>query len=146
MIKRISILFLTILLALSVCSCGKTEKTTPDTVTQEETVPVAEEGATGIESQAALDLINNLPEYEFDEVIEEHYDENSKDYYINAKATKQQFDEYVELCEKAGYIHHVDDGSDSMFFNAYSDSGMEVSVSYSEKESTVFVLVYHKSF
>ena len=68
MIKRISILFLTLLLALSVCSCGKTEKITPDTVTQEETVPVAEEGATGIESQAALDLINNLPEYEFDEV------------------------------------------------------------------------------
>lgn len=132
------------MLSFCACSCGKTEKTAPD-ITEKETVPVAEEGATGIESQEALNLKNYLPEYAFDEIIEEHYEESSHDYYINAKATEQQFDEYVELCKKAGYIHRVDDGSDGMFFNAYCDDGMEVSVSFSEKNSSLFVLVYRKN-
>ena len=142
--KKITILFLSILLALSVSACGKTEKTAPET-TGKETVPVAEEGATGIESQEALNLKYVLPEYEFDEIIEEYYEESSNDYYINAKATKPQFDEYVELCKSACYVHRIDNGSDNMFFNAYSDDGMEVSVSYSEKNSTLFVLVYRKN-
>ena len=72
-VKKISILFLAILIALSVCSCGKTDKSAPD-ITEKETVPVAEEGATGIESQEALNLRYVLPEYEFDEITEEHYE------------------------------------------------------------------------
>ncbi len=142
--KKLSILFLSLLLALAVCSCGKTEKTVPVT-SPEKAIPTAAEGATGVESQEALNLKYILPEYEFGEIIEEHYEESSHDYYINAKATEQQFTEYVELCKKAGYVHNVDDGSDPMFYNAYSDSGAEVSVSFSEKDSTIFILVYQKS-
>ncbi len=143
--KKISILFLTLLLALCVCSCGKTEKAAPD-ITEKETIPVAEEGATGIESQEALDLKYFLPEYEFDEIIEEHYEESNNDYYINAKVDKQQYDEYVELCKEAGFTHRVDDGNDPLLYNAFSENGAEICVTYSEKNSTIFVLVYHKSF
>ncbi|MBQ6265710.1 MAG: hypothetical protein IJK60_09710 [Clostridia bacterium] len=142
--KKLSILFFVLMLSFCACSCGKTEKTAPD-ITEKETVPVAEEGATGIESQEALNLKNYLPEYEFDEIIEEHYEEGSNDYYIHAKATKQQFDEYVELCKEAGFTHRVDGAEDPLLYNAFGENGAEVSVTYSEKTSSVFVLVYLKN-
>ena len=143
MTKKLLLFFITIFL-LFICSCGKTERNISET-NSGNSIPVAEEGATGVESQEALNLKYLLPEYEFNEIIEEHYEESSKDYYLNAKASKQQFVEYVDLCVKAGFVHRLDGKSDSLLYNAYSDNGAEIDVSYSEKNSEIFVLIYKRN-
>ncbi|MBR0120297.1 MAG: hypothetical protein IJM10_00775 [Clostridia bacterium] len=143
MTKKLLLFIITIFL-LFICSCGKTERSISET-NYGTSIPVAEEGATGVESQEALNLKYLLPEYEFNEIIEEHYEESSKDYYLNAKASKQQFDEYVDLCVKAGFVHRLDGESDSLLYNAYSDNGAEIDVSYSEKNSEIFVLIYKRN-
>ncbi len=143
MTKKLLLFFITIFL-LFICSCGKTERSISET-NSGTSIPVAEEGATGVESQEALNLKYLLPEYEFNEIIEEHYEESSKDYYLNAKASKQQFDEYVDLCVKAGFVHRLDGESDSLLYNAYSDNGAEIDVSYSERNSEIFVLIYKRN-
>ena len=143
MTKKLLLFFITIFL-LFICSCGKTERSISET-NSGISIPVAEEGATGVESQEALNLKYLLPEYEFNKIIEEHYEESSKDYYLNAKASKQQFDEYVDLCVKAGFVHRLDGESDSLLYNAYSDNGAEIDVSYSEKNSEIFVLIYKRN-
>lgn len=139
MLKKVFALVFAVITVVSFASC------TAEKEGRESLRVTAAEGATGIESQLALDMKHVLlPRYEFTEITEEYFNqEESRVYYeFYAKATEEDFTNYVELVkEERGYTDRRDNGADEHFYCAKNGRGYEIGVSYSDEDSIIYVYI-----
>ena len=148
MIKKLSAIFLTAAVLLSLCACGAKEdgnkNLTETSQVTEKPVPTAKEGATGLESQGALNIIYYLPDYKFKEIIEEDYFDYKNEYNLLANCSEAEYKDYVAKCGEAGFTDRLDTGKDPFLFDAVNSKNAEVYVSYSKEKSEISVIAYFR--
>lgn len=130
MFRKIMILAFVVFAAFAFTSCGK-----PAT-------PAASDIAIGVESQSALDRIATLPDYEFDSVIEEEYQEDSDIYYLTVSGDKKDFDNYVKKCRRAGFDTQINSADETTLYNAVSADGNEIHISFAEDDNIIYISAY----
>lgn len=135
MTKKIIAVLLVAVMALSFAACSGTGDSKKPAVT-------APLGATGVDSQEALDLKALLPEYEFNAVNEELFNEDGNSYELYVEGDAEDYAKYTKLAEKAGFTDNLISNDAENCFSKRNSDGIELDISFSPDNNEIVIFIY----